>query len=218
MPTEKESFDFTRDTRYWDAFYNMNRPKSMGVSLFAQFAMKWLSPNSSIVDMGCGNGRDSLFFAQNGMQVLGVDASSTVINLLKDLHQPNAEFICGDFISDTRIFSRRYDCFYSRFTLHAISFEQQKKLIANVFNALNYNGLFMIEVRGVNDPKFGLGEFVERNAYILDGHYRRFIVMGEILNELTSEGFAIKYAEENTGFAPYADENPEIIRIVAKRP
>ncbi|MBR5166518.1 MAG: class I SAM-dependent methyltransferase [Salinivirgaceae bacterium] len=217
MPTEKGLFDFKRDTQYWDAFYKTNRPESMEMSLFARFAMKWLPLGSSIVDMGCGNGRDSLFFAKNGMHVLGVDASSTAINLLNNLQHPNAEFICGDFISDARIYSRNYDCFYSRFTLHAISFEQQKQFVANVFNSLNHKGMFMIEVRGVNDPKFGQGEFVERNAYILDGHYRRFIVMEEILTELITMGFVIKYAEENTGFAPYGDENPEIIRIIAKR-
>ena len=217
MLTDKENFDFSRDTRYWNAFYEVNKPESMGMSLFAEFALKWLRKGSSIVDVGCGNGRDSLFFARKGMDVVGIDASSTAIDMLNELHHPNLNFICGDFITDKRIFSKRYDCFYSRFTIHAISAKQQNIFLDNVSESLNDNGMLMIEVRGIHDPKFGKGKYVERNAYLLDGHYRRFIVMEEILQELISKGFKIKYAEENTGFAPYADENPEIIRIVAKR-
>ena len=211
------NLNYTRDTQYWNDFYKTNKPETMGESLFAQYAMKWLKPGNTIVDMGCGNGRDSLFFARNQMQVLGVDASSTVIELLNKLQQSNANFVCGDFITDNRIYCNHYDCIYSRFTLHAISQDQQTSFLHNVFNVLNNGGLFMVEVRGVHDSKFGLGEIVSRNAYILDGHYRRFIVMEEILQELISVGFSIKYAEENIDFAPYGSENPEVIRIIAKR-
>ena len=41
--------------------------------------------------------------------------------------------------------------------------------------------------------------------------------MEELLIRLMDAGFGIKYAEENTGFAPFEDTDPYIIRVVACR-
>lgn len=56
-----------------------------------------------------------------------------------------------------------------------------------------------------------------KNAYLLDGHYRRFININEMLAELFKVGFSIKCAEEAKGFAPYKDEDSYIIRMVAEK-
>ena len=76
-------------------------------------------------------------------------------------------------------------------------------------------GKFFIEVRCTADSKFEKGEKVEPNAFILDGHYRRFVVMEELLSELIETGFHVKYAEQEKGFAPFNGDDSEIIRIVA---
>jgi len=206
---------FNRDTDYWNSYYKKFPPESQTESLFACFISKYLFKGGTIVDLGCGNGRDSFFFNKNGLNVWGIDASESVINALNRYASDNMHFVCGNFITDQSIFSRKVDFFYSRFTLHAIDKKGESVLLKNVFSSLADNGMFFVEVRGIHDEKYGLGEKVDRNAFLLDGHYRRFIDINELLKNLIKTGFSIKYAEEERGFAPYKDEDSEIIRVIA---
>ena len=213
--------EFNRDTEYWNEFYKENPPASMQESRFARFVAKYVEKNKTIVDIGCGNGRDSLFFNRLGLNVIGIDASDSVIFSLKKIERKGLSFICGNFINEPSIFSDSplpkitADYFYSRFTLHAIDKKGQDSLIENIYKVLPAGGKFFIEVRCINDSKFGKGEKLEDNAYLFDGHYRRFLVMEELLSLLIKTRFHIKYAEQEKGFAPFNGDDSEIIRIVA---
>ena len=55
-----------------------------------------------------------------------------------------------------------------------------------------------------------------RNAYITD-HYRRFIVPDEIRQKLESLGFSIQFFEEGQGFSIYKDDDPVLLRVMAKK-
>ena len=91
-------------------------------------------------------------------------------------------------------------------------------LLQTMFRALKQGGKFFIEVRSVNDPLYGKGKAVERNAFFYDNHYRRFIVRDELVGSLEKRGFRVEYAKEQTGFAPYGNDDPPVIRIVAVKP
>lgn len=207
--------EFNRDTAYWNDFYKKNPPASMQESRFARFVAKYVEKGRTLVDIGCGNGRDSFFFGRLGLSVVGIDASDEIISSLSRVASAGHSFVCGNFINEKTVYDNRADYFYSRFSLHAINEDGQNELIKNVYGSLSEGGKFFIEVRCVRDSKYGKGEEVEPNAFILDGHYRRFIVMEDLLSELIKAGFHIKYAEQEKGFAPFNGDDSEIIRIVA---
>ena len=209
--------DYKKDTQFWNKFYKDNPPASMEASLFAKFVSKYVVKGKTLVDIGCGNGRDSFYLNGLGLNVYGIDASDVAVEELNK-HSSNAlRFICGNFINEPSIFksNTKIDYFYSRFTLHAIDEQGENELLKNVFNTLSDDGQLFIETRGIHDSKYGLGKNVDENAYILDGHYRRFININELIKKLIEIGFSIKYAEEAKDFAPYKEENDEIIRIIA---
>lgn len=104
---------------------------------------------------------------------------------------------------------------YSRFTIHAINQKQERMLLGSMARALKPGGKFFIEVRSVHDPLYGKGEALERNAFFYDNHYRRFLVLDELTEALRQAGFRIEYAREQTGFAPYGNDDPPVIRVVA---
>ena len=187
-------------------------------SLFAQEVGTMLTPAKNILELGCGNGRDSLDFLGLGLNVVAIDSSDGVIAQLKEKYEENnIYFICDDFVSSSAIFSGQYDYVYSRFTLHAITEEQETEVLHNVYKVLKKNGLFFIEVRSVNDELYGQGEKVGENSYIFDGHFRRFIKMKALVNKMKLIGFEMVSAVEKRGFAPFQGSNPPIIRIIAKR-
>lgn len=146
---------------------------------------------------------------------MGIDMCENEINLLAK-NNPNISFKCADF---TRLDSiNDVDIIYSRFTLHSITKEQQERLFKWIVDNLKSNGLFCIEARGLKNSLYKKGEPVknEKNAFIYNAHFRRFLDF-EILCENLATHFKILYAKEDRNFAPYKDENDYFIRIIAKR-
>lgn len=212
------SSDFNRDTAYWNQFYE-NIHDIDNPSLFAMEIGKQLEPAKSLLELGCGNGRDSVYFHQLGMNVTAIDASDKVIEALQEKYQEgnNICFICDDFVCAPAIFVGQYDYCYSRFTIHSINEEQENEVIENVYGVLKEGGKFFIEVRSINDELYGKGQKVGRNSYVYEGHFRRFIVKKELEQKLICAGFVIEYSEEQKDFAPFGNSNPPIIRIIGRK-
>lgn len=211
------SEEFKRDTEYWNAYYSQ-RPDINAPSLFAKEVGKELQKSKTILELGCGNGRDSIYFSKLGLNVTAIDASDGAIRMLKqENNEDNICFICDDFVSSPAIFSGQYDYVYSRFSLHAINEEQETETLYNVHKVLKKGGRFFVEVRSVNDELYGLGKKAGENAYVYNGHFRRFVEMGRLVEKMRGVGFGIFSAAEERGFAPFGDSDPPVIRIIAKK-
>lgn len=51
--------------------------------------------NSSVLDIGCGGGRVSLYLSSRGIDVTGIDSDTTLISNLQREH-PSTKWLCGD--------------------------------------------------------------------------------------------------------------------------
>lgn len=206
------------DKNYWNEFYKQLELIEKE-SLFARFVLPYLKEKDKVMDLGCGNGRDSMFFYQNGMEVTAMDASEVAIEGLEKKFGDAITLLNGDFVEGIGSYKEFFDCLYSRFTIHSITSKQQEALLENAAAAVKKDGLFCIEVRSVKDEIYGKGQKVEgeRDAYIYDNHYRRFIVLSELQEELEKSGFDVFYARESDEFAPWKQEKPIVIRILARK-
>lgn len=225
------------DKTYWRDFYSRHK---IGVepSLFAKFVYKnyllestncdtnkYAESNApSLLELGCGNGRDSLYFANNGIDTTAIDQVQEEIAFLNDYvetqqdskqnhtestqeaeqrsdSQNNPYFLCGDFTQlDSFGFQQQFDCIYSRFTLHSISKAQQDKTLADCLKYCKDGGILAIEVRGEKNSLCGKGKAVENesNAFIYDNHYRRFLNFTQTLQEIESLRFSQNNATQET--------------------
>lgn len=220
---QKDSYN--KDLLYWNEYYQQKPLALSESSSFAKEMLKMIGESNKkiegkyLLDLGCGNGRDSIFFAENGVHVVGIDASNVAIEMLEQEHAGNKylEFVCDDFVTAEALFQKEYDYCYSRFTLHAISEKQEEQLINNVYKALKKNGLFMIEARTIHDRIFGLGEKVEENAYIYDNHYRRFIDPEKLIDKAINKGFKVLYNQEKDGFSKTETDDPVLLRLILQK-
>lgn len=213
---------WNRDEDYWNKYYAKGKELSEikeEPSLFANdMLQRYMECGKNLVELGCGNGRDSLYFANNGLNVTGIDASQTAIDKLRENHSmDHCVFICDDFVSAESIYQIQYDYCYSRFTLHAINERQETQILKKAYDMLKENGYLFIEARSIKDKKYGVGQAVERNAFICDGHYRRFIDLSELLLKLKDIGFTIIENAESDQFAPLKGDNAVCIRVVAQK-
>lgn len=205
------------DYQYWNNYYNKKMAPTVP-SKFAKYILQYLEEGKELVELGCGNGRDSILFGENKVNVIAIDQSYNSINELKEnVSNENIEFISDDFIKTKLLSEERFDYVYSRFTMHSISESEEDILLKRVYNTLKKGGLFFIEVRSVKDNICGLGKEVGRNTYVYNEHCRRFIIMEELIEKLKLCGLDIIFSKESNNFAPYEDQNPIVIRIIAKK-
>ena len=180
---------------HWTSFYAKNSFKEYRPSQFAMDCSKLIKPNSKIIELGCGNCRDSLFFASTdggSNKIISVDMyASPPEEIQKDIF-----FIKSDVGNLPDI---KCDYIYSRFFLHAINEEKEDFLLNYIKRNCNQ---FFIECRS-------------DKSYFDGDHYRRFINKEKIEKKLNQFNFKYDLIEDKD-LAKYKDENPIVIRIFGK--
>jgi cyclopropane fatty-acyl-phospholipid synthase-like methyltransferase len=199
---------------YWEGYYK-NNPDPFGESQFARFVAGFLNQGESLYELGCGNGRDSMFFGKKGVEVVAFDQCENEIGYLESKNEmPNLHFESGDF---TNLGNRtKVNHIYSRFTLHSVSEDKEVDTLAWAYNHLLSRGFLFVEIRGVNDDLYGKGEKVGIDEFVTS-HYRRFVVFEDFVQRIQRAGFEVIYKIESKGLAPHGDDDPAVIRVVGRR-
>lgn len=209
------------DKKYWTEYYAKNS-KPTNASTFAEFILPKLSENKNLIELGCGNGRDSIYFAQNNLNVIAVDQVEDEMNYLNENHkEDNINFVCDDFTDlintgSDLIKNTDFDYVYSRFTFHSINEVKEDRTLDWIESNLYEGGYFLLEARSMNDPMFKQGKVLSETENFTT-HYRRYMDLDKIINKLESRNFEIMYKIEDNNLAVYKDDNPYVIRIIAKK-
>ena len=186
----------TGDNLYWSTFYanfNLQKPSD-----FAKFVMTFFDETKkklSILDAGCGNGRDS-YFLSSKFDILGVDLAYKPDNKL------NCMFIKDNFVTYDKT---KFDIIYSRFTFHSITNDDHELFL----DSIKSNTYLCLETRSDIDK--------DSNRYHGDNHYRNFTNIDYLKNLLNKYNFKILYIKESNNFAIYKNENPICIRVICQK-
>jgi len=212
------------DRSYWNSYYqNHGKDKGINVcSTFAKFCLDkfFTKEELNIIELGSGNGRDAVYFAHHKLNIIAIDQSTTAIEIEKESIKEDVNGYLNpralDFVSEDYSKYESIDAFYSRFTIHAITKNDEELLLPKIYSALNNGGLFCIEVRTTKDPMFGVGEDCGNNTFITD-HKRRFIESDVFLKKILSLGFKLLYFTEENNLSIYKDDNPVLMRIILEK-
>ena len=109
--------------------------KEWGNRLISGIDINW---NENILDLGCGDGilSKQLSLLTPGGKVIGIDASTGMIQTANSLESKNLMFICMD-INDME-YEDNFDVLFSNAALHWVKNHQQ--LLQKSFTALKHNG------------------------------------------------------------------------------
>lgn len=151
----------------------------------------------NVLDIGCGTGTVSLYFASRGSSVVGVDISKRAINLARS----NAEnlglsrkvkFLVSDFPNGK--INGRYDLIVcSELLEHVLNHEKALIAINNLLRKDGY-ALFSVPLRSSFMYKHGLLNKFEKEV----GHLRRYDDT-EFINTLKKNNFKIISYKKNQG-------------------
>lgn len=201
--------------KLWENFY-AGDSQVFYPSKFAESVLPLLERGGQLLDVGCGNGRDSVYFAQNGVDVTAIDLSQKAIAGLKS-RAPCIRAVCDNVLTSSVFAEDAFDYIYSRFFIHALTESEQSQLLEHCLHSLRSGGLLLIETRCVEDELCGVGERISKTEWAVDGHYRRFIVPEELEAQLDGLGFKHIRTLKSKGFAPLHTADPVILRIFAEK-
>ena len=198
---------------YWNTYYKNN--KKIKESSFARFAIKKIDKNSKIIDIGCGNGRDSFFFSKNDLKVTAIDISNNAIknNSLKS--NKNLKFLKFDIEKNTM--SKKFDVIYCRFFVHAISEKNENKLITLIKKIKKKNTLAFFEFRNHKDRMFQKKKIKKHNDVIEfeKGHFRRIIDPKKFIKKISSKiKLKVIYKKSAKNLSIVKNDNPNLSRII----
>jgi SAM-dependent methyltransferase len=184
---------------YWKNMLS-NRPFEPANN-FAKRAYKLIEARNlkTLLDLGCDDGRDSIYFSNKGLQVTAVDFSESEINKLKS---QNAKINCllAD-IRNIKFLENSFDVIYAHLSLHYFDDETTSKIFDNLYKILKKGGLFLVKCKSTDDPLFGQGEKVGENMY-KKGHVRRFFTK-EYMTEKLKNFKIIKVRKTSSVYDQY---------------
>lgn len=203
-------------SEYWNAYYAQRSTTRRPLpSQFATFVAGELEGPHRVIELGCGNGRDSIFFAGHGHDVTGVDGSDAAVAsstaLAAALGEP-ATFLQST-IDDPALPERLAGSpgphlVYARFFVHAIT-DAEEQTFLDLAAALTSPGdALAVEYRTVRD---------QVGAKETGAHYRRFVLPARFQARALERGFEVEYAVEGFGFAKWRHDDAYVARTVFRR-
>lgn len=151
-----------------------------------------------VLEIGCGQGRDCLFFASKGMEVTALDYSQTAINNLLEKSQKNMHINARihDMKKPLPFDDGMFDTVYSHMLFSMrLTTNELRFVFQEVKRVLRKDGFHFFSVRNHDDKFYGKGIKIDDETYDINGFQIRFFTTQEIEN--LSEGFKILEIKEN---------------------
>jgi len=168
--------------KYWEKEWK-GKPR-WPVSSFAEKALPIIKKAglTEVLDLGCGAGRDSLYFEENGLSVTALDVSESGISKLREEKRANIRCIACD-IRDIDFPDDSFDVIYAHLILQYLNHAEVEIIIEKLHKMLRKGGYIFVKCKSAEDPLYGQGKKIEENVFIHE-HIRHFFTaeyMREIL-------------------------------------
>ena len=205
--TEQKSKTLTPSQ--WEKEYSEGTPhwaKDMNPSEFAQDFAKELKRRKleDILEIGCGNGRDSIFFAKSGFNVKAIDVAPSAIELAESNIKKAKVFVDTQLANanDLLFPTRSIDAVFSLSVLHSSNLDLS---IPEIYRVLGHGGYAFIYIYG--DTQFA------------DGKTKQIIDTDKYIILLQNTGFKIIdfYTEQEDKYDEFGEKHKLLVAMLEKR-
>lgn len=185
-------------------------------SNFALLCFNHMKANNAtkILELGAGHGRDTTFFASNGIEVEALDYSVAAVGILDKIAKEKRlpiKLQIFDVKSTLPFLDGNFNAVYShtllnmKFTLDELHF-----IFSEIRRVLKSRGLNFFSVRNHNDKSYGKGREIDKGIYDINGFQIRFFTEKELQDLTTEGGFELLWIKEEY-------EEPVTLYLVSSR-
>lgn len=200
------------DKTYWaEKWASMSdRP----VNDFAKRTVEFLKDKGckNLLDLGCGDGRDSVFFSENGFDVTAVDYLDGGLKILQSI-SPKVKCEKVD-VRSLDFSDNSFDVVYAHLSLHYFDDETTRKIVKSLSQMLRDGGYLFIKCKSVEDSIYGKGEKLGEDLYMF-GHQRHFF-SEDYMRSVLGRDFEV--LDIGSTSAEYDGKRSAFVEAVACRP
>ena len=192
--------------KYWDGVYDAfhnNNPTRMSVwnekpTPFYTRLTDFLKHNGvkTIMDAGCGDGRNIKPYLESGFNVIGVDASLSALQICKKYfsNSQNLELIQDDITSIN--YPKEIDAVMCDHVLTHV--KEVDNALDSFYNLLRKGGFALIEFTSPIDSTYGQGEKLSEREFLQKGVYLRYDKLSDVYQMMRKFKILCFTAEHST--------------------
>lgn len=164
-------------------YYNSNAAdfsettKNVDFSEVQQIFINHLSPDASILDFGCGSGRDTKYFRDHGFHVTATDGSEAICKIAFDYTGIPVKKMLFEELDDRN----QYDGIWACASILHLSKEELSDIFQKMHRALKENGIIYTSF------KYGTFEGERNGRYFTDFTEEMFVAFIKRISELKIE-------------------------------
>jgi cyclopropane fatty-acyl-phospholipid synthase-like methyltransferase len=179
---------------FWNRKWKLAK-SSITPTKFAKKVSKMIQPPATLLELGAGSGKDTLFFAEQGFEVTAVDFSDMSIEMITNLARTKRRKVkCRlQDLTNLEIYGK-FDIIYADLTLHYFTDAQTKAIIKKIYSLLPEGGQLFARCKSTTDSAYGQEEELEKDMYLFEGQPLHFFSK-EYMTQLTQAFSEVRIEE-----------------------
>jgi SAM-dependent methyltransferase len=130
---------------------------------------------TKILDLGCGEGNDTLYLIEKGYEVISLDYSKEALDIVKNNIRDSIT-VLADISKKLPFEDNSFDIIVADLSLHYFDLETSKKIMMEIKRILTKHGCLLARVNSIYDLNYGAnqGTKIEDDFYYVSGYNKRF--------------------------------------------
>ena len=187
---------------YWSDMYSRPNVFGTGPTKLAKMANDLIHDNSikNILEIGCGQGRDCIFFAEKGYSVETFDISENAIRFVNKTKESsnlkNLNAIVHDVTEPFSYPNIFFDFVYSNLALQFFNIDSLEKIFTNIYRVMKEESTILFSTKKKGDKYYDFGTKISEDAYEYKG-ITRYFYDKSILEHMFEQQFEILHFDDD---------------------
>ena len=187
---------------YWSDMYSRPNVFGTGPTKLAKMANDLIHDNSikNILEIGCGQGRDCIFFAEKGYSVETFDISENAIRFVnktkESFNLKNLNAIVHDVTEPFSYPNIFFDFVYSNLALQFFNIDSLEKIFNNIYQVMKEESTILFSTKKKGDKYYDFGTKISEDAYEHKG-ITRYFYDKSILEHMFEQQFEILHFDDD---------------------
>lgn len=192
-------------------------------SIFAEQAITYFPQQGVVLDLGAGQGQDSIYFAKSGYEVICSDRERSIVELAENNakkrfdgpHGP-MRFEVIDVTKPIPLADNFVDVVYAHLSLHYFDEATTRAAFKEIYRVLKPGGILAFFVNSTSDPEHGSGDMIEKDLYFVEGKTKRYMSVESAKH--FAKGFEVILADDNGETYKDADKGVHsLVRFIGRK-
>ena len=187
---------------YWSNMYSRPNVFGTGPTKLAKMAYDLIHDKSikNILEIGCGQGRDCIFFAEKGYSVETFDISENAIRFVnktkESFNLKNLNAIVHDVTEPFSYPNIFFDFVYSNLALQFFNIDSLEKIFNNIYRVMKEESTILFSTKKKGDKYYDFGTKISEDAYEHKG-ITRYFYDKSILEHMFEQQFEILHFDDD---------------------